>query len=219
MSGSERRRAETANDRFKQRFGQWVWSGVIVAALGHFALFQFFPSLSAAGVARESDFLRVLPLPELELPQPPKEISRPRPPVVTSKPVDEDVTIHRTTLEENRFETLPPPPSTVRGRDAGRLTPYTVRPELRDPARALRIVERHYPELLRAAGIGGTVTVRAYIDTLGRVTAVELGRSSGHEALDRAALEAVKLFEFTPALNRDQKVAVWVEQRIVFEVK
>ncbi len=27
------------------------------------------------------------------------------------------------------------------------------------------------------------------------------------------------VLEFTPALNRDKKVAVWIEQRITFEVR
>jgi TonB family protein len=48
---------------------------------------------------------------------------------------------------------------------------------------------------------------------------VETAVSSGSAALDQAALDAVRLFRFTPALNRDRKVALWVQQRIVFEVK
>ena len=78
---------------------------------------------------------------------------------------------------------------------------------------------REYPPLLKAAGIGGSVTVLAHIDASGRVVEAEVAVSSGNEALDRAALAAVKRFRFTPALNRDRKVSVWVRQRIVFEVK
>ena len=210
---------ETANDRFKQSFSGWVWGSVTLAAVFHFALFEYFPKLTAADLSRdEPAIVKLLPPPEIKIPPPPEEIRRPQVPVPASVDLDEAVTIHPTTLDENPVETLPPPP--VEGVvKTSRFTPYTVRPELKDPAEALRIVEREYPPLLRAAGVGGSVTVLAHIDTLGRVVEAEIAVSSGSQALDQAALGAVKQFRFRPALNRDRKVSVWVQQRIVFELK
>ena len=210
---------KTANDRFKQSFGGWVWGGVTLAAVFHFALFEYFPKLTAADLGRdETTIFTLLPPPEITIPPPPEEIRRPQVPVPSSMDLDENLTIHPTTLDENPVETLPPPPVEGAVTDT-RFTPYTVRPELRDPGEALRIVERKYPPLLRAAGVGGSVTVLAHVDTQGRVVAAEMAVSSGNPTLDQAALEAVRLFRFTPALNRDRKVSVWVQQRIVFEVK
>ena len=40
---------------------------------------------------------------------------------------------------------------------------------------------------------------------------------SGHEALDGAALKVGEIMEFTPALNRDQKVKVWIALPIIFK--
>jgi len=126
----------------------------------------------------------------------------------------------RTTLEANPVDQLPPPPGPeAEGATDFQFIPVTVRPELRDPAAALRIVERYYPPLLKDAGVGGSVVVGAFIDTAGRVQDVRLLRSCGNQSLDYAALQAVSLFEFTPALNRDQKVAVWIKQPITFEVR
>jgi protein TonB len=211
---------ETANDRFKRSFGAWLWGGVVVAAVAHFALFQLFPELTAADFSREVDEIPLIPLPEIDIPKPPEPIQRPLVPQVGPVDLAEDLTISPTTWEANPVEQLPLPPG-EEGEWVGAsdLVPFTVAPKLRDPAHAARIVEQHYPPLLKDAGAGGSVVVEAFVDTLGRVQDVRLSRSSGVRSLDRAALQAVRLLEFTPALNRDKKVAVWIEQRITFEVR
>jgi protein TonB len=56
-----------------------------------------------------------------------------------------------------------------------------------------------YPESSRLSGEQGVVLVRAGVATTGQVTRVELARSSGHSALDRAAVEAVGGWKFRPA--------------------
>ena len=98
-------------------------------------------------------------------------------------------------------------------------TPYTVAPELRNRADVGRALERHYPPLLRDAGIGGTVLVWFFIDEEGRVVKTELNKTSGYEALDEAAMRVGDLMRFSPALNRDQKVPVWVALPISFQAR
>jgi len=209
----------TANDRFKQSFGGWVWGSITLAAVFHFALFEYFPKLTAAELpGPETIPTHLLPPPKVDVPDPPDEIPHPKVPIPGDTKVDESLTIHPTTFVENPVEDLPPPP--VEGmRVATDRVRYTVRPGLKDPAEAQRIVQRLYPPLLKSAGIGGRVTVLAYVDTLGHVLDAETAISSGNQALDEAALKAVKQFRFTPALNRDRKVSVWIQQAIVFEVK
>ena len=46
--------------------------------------------------------------------------------------------------------------------------------------------------------------------------AIKLFRSSGHDALDEAAAKVAEIMQFSPALNRDQKVQVWVQIPITF---
>ncbi|NIR43602.1 MAG: energy transducer TonB [Gemmatimonadetes bacterium] len=212
-------RRQTANDRFKREFSGWMWCGVIVAAALHFAFFQFFPDLAVRELgAEQNTVIDVMRLPEIDIPPPPDEIRGPEIPVAGPMDLDEDVTISPTTLDEATLP--PPPPDQVSGQTGGTgFAVYTVAPRVKDKTRAQRIVERHYPALLEQAGVGGSVTLQAYVDTTGRVLDARLVSSSGNAQLDEAALEAVLLFEFIPALDRDKKVAVWIEQRITFEVR
>jgi protein TonB len=57
-----------------------------------------------------------------------------------------------------------------------------------------------YPEEARRLGHAGVVTVRAVIDADGSVASARITRSSGYDALDRAALKAVQYWRFTPAV-------------------
>ena len=209
-------KSETANDRFKSEFGRWMWGGMMVAVAFHFGLFQFFPELTAEDLGPGRDVIPIDPLPRIDIPEPPDPIRRPPIPVVGDMDVDENVTIHKTTLDDNPIP--PPPPSQIGfNRDHEAFAVYTTAPRVKDRRHALALVGRHYPALLKDAGIGGTVRVEAFIDTSGRVLDARLVGSSGNVLLDEAALEAVRLFEYTPALNRDTKVSVWIRQLIIFE--
>jgi protein TonB len=57
----------------------------------------------------------------------------------------------------------------------------------------------HYPRSAARAGLGGTVLLAITIDAAGHITQVSVDRSSGHEVLDRAALEAVQDLADVPA--------------------
>ncbi len=113
-------------------------------------------------------------------------------------------------FREDRFERIPPLSS------APVFTPYTVKPDYINTNEVREALAREYPPLLRDAGIGGTTIVWFFIDEEGVVRNQEVFRSSGHEALDQAALRVAPVFRFTPALNRDQAVPVWVQLPITF---
>jgi TonB family protein len=76
-----------------------------------------------------------------------------------------------------------------------------------------------YPALLRDAGVGGTVRVYFYIDEDGVVRDTRIDQSSGHPALDDAALSVASVYRFSPALNRDRPTPVWVSFPITFQVR
>ena len=78
---------------------------------------------------------------------------------------------------------------------------------------------REYPPLLRTAGIGGTVIVWFFISEEGQVLDRRVARSSGHVPLDEAALQVADIFKFSPALNRENIVQVWIQLPIAFEVR
>ena len=56
-----------------------------------------------------------------------------------------------------------------------------------------------YPENLRAAGIGGVVTMEALIGTDGNIQDVR-AVASPHPDLEAAAIEAVRQWQYTPTL-------------------
>ena len=98
-------------------------------------------------------------------------------------------------------------------------TPYTVSPQMKNTADVVRAMQRYYPPLLRDAGIGGTVIVWFLIDETGEVIKTQLKKTSGHTALDEAGLKVAEVAKFTPALNRDQKVKVWIELPVQFKTQ
>lgn len=95
-------------------------------------------------------------------------------------------------------------------------TPMTHAPELRNRLELRTVLESNYPPLLRDAGIGGSPVVHVYIDTLGIVQRTLLAKSSGYPALDEAAVSVAQVMKFSSALNRGNKVGVWVQIPIVF---
>jgi protein TonB len=98
-------------------------------------------------------------------------------------------------------------------------TPFTVAPTLRNRDDVGRALEREYPPLLRDAGVGGKVEVWIRISDAGVVEAVQVNQTSGHPALDEAALKVGQVMQFTPAMNRDKQVPVWVSIPITFQVR
>jgi periplasmic protein TonB len=215
---------DTANDRFKRSFGDWFWYSIAAAAMVHLMLFAFFPEMSSADMSMSSEELIAIDIPDqIEIPPPPEQIARPATPVVSAAMIDDDITIAPTTFDANPIENLPPPPTSSGGDvDISRapvFTPYQVAPELINRAEVQRVLVRNYPPLLRDAGIGGAPTVHFFIDENGRVINRLLNKSSGYPALDEAAMAVAEVMRFTPALNREQKVKVWIELPIVFTAR
>jgi len=98
-------------------------------------------------------------------------------------------------------------------------TPFTVAPSILNREEIVQAMRDAYPALLREAGIGGTINVFFHIDEEGQVRATRVHRSSGHEALDEAALSVASVFRFEPALNGRERTPVWVSLPITFQVR
>jgi len=222
-ASADQERVLTANDRFKRSFGTWFWGSMILATVAHFCVFNFWPEMTAEDVSFTAAELEAIELPpEIEIPPPPEAIARPATPVIAAADIDEDITIAPTTFEDNPVEDLPPPPEDLGATDisaAPTFTPYTVKPDVKNRAEVQRALEREYPPLLRDAGIGGQVMVWFFIDEQGAVQNTLVNQSSGHKALDDAALKVAEVIEFTPALNRDKRVPVWISLPITFTTR
>lgn len=220
----ERRRgiAQTANDEFKKNYASWFAGGLIFAVLAHFALFELFPQFRAADIGTKSKAMETVELPpQVEIPPPPQQIARPATPKVSTADVSEDVTISETTFESNPAEDLPPPPSGEGSSKSDRpsFIPYDVAPELKNGSEVQQFLQRVYPPSLKSSGIGGTVVLWIFVDKEGEVEKARVQKSSGYDALDQAAKKVANQMAFSPAMNRDKKTAVWVQQRVQFQVK
>lgn len=97
------------------------------------------------------------------------------------------------------------------------VVPYTVRPELLNTREVLRALENNYPPTLKNAGIGGEVVLWILVSEEGQVLNTSLHRSSGYDAFDQAAVTVARTMRFSPALNRNEKVMVWIEMPITFK--
>ena len=213
---------ETANERLKRTFSSWFWGSMIAATVLHFGAFAFWPELTTDDMSFTSEELEAIELPpEIEIPPPPQQIARPATPVIAAADIDEDITIAPTTFDDNPVDDLPPPPSDVAAdiSAAPTFTPYTVAPSILNRDEVVRAMVREYPALLRDAGIGGTVKVYFFIDENGQVRDTRIDQTSGHQALDDAALNVAGVYRFSAALNRDKKVPVWVSFPITFQVR
>ena len=75
-----------------------------------------------------------------------------------------------------------------------------------------------YPDSARREGREGRVLLRVLVDDQGRTRTVEINSSSGSDALDRAAAEAIRRWRFYPARNGDQSVESWLRIPVEFRL-
>ncbi len=77
-----------------------------------------------------------------------------------------------------------------------------------------------YPVDLFEQGVEGTVVLRLFVDSTGKTIpdSTRVKESSGHTALDTAALAAVPALRFAPALRNGVPASTAFEQPIIFRV-
>ena len=76
-----------------------------------------------------------------------------------------------------------------------------------------------YPVMARRRGYEGKVVLNVLVDIKGMVSEIIIKHPSGHLSLDRAALQSVKRWLFTPATEDGRPVAMWVDVPIHFQLK
>jgi TonB family protein len=103
----------------------------------------------------------------------------------------------RVSISEELQPQYPPPPSTPASSEVNGLAPVRVGGNVKVPTK-IKDVRPVYPLDAMDAGVSGVVIIEAVIDTTGSVHSARVLRSI--PALDRAALEAVQQWRFTPTL-------------------
>lgn len=77
----------------------------------------------------------------------------------------------------------------------------------------------YYPLRARRKGYQGTVLLDVIVQTDGRAKSVSLAQSSGHEMLDKTALQTVRRWRFIPAHQGRKPVETTVQIPITFKIK
>jgi TonB family protein len=75
-----------------------------------------------------------------------------------------------------------------------------------------------YPDIARREGREGTVIVSVLVGEDGRSKSFELKRSSGSEALDKAATDSLRRWRFHAARDGNKSIETWVNVPIVFRL-
>ena len=156
-----------------------------------------------------------------------------------SRPMKRPVTIELELVPETEMR-LPLPPPPVR-----RIEPVAYAPPVREhklpppvvvtefpleeeveaaelwmveqPPRVLKKVMPAYPDSARRALVEGKVFVRVLVGREGRVEHID--RIEGPQVFHRVVAQAAKAWEFSPAVQNDRAVPVWVSLPFVFELE
>ena len=204
----------TANTELHGRYGRYFKMFTGVAVVVHALVIVFFVAPRAAGFDKGIDEFEVIDIPpEIKIPPPPEEIARPATPVISDEPVEEDITIAETDIVEDQVVPDAPPPPAAEVGNQFTFTPYTVKPKCEKGCTADDVL-RHVPPLLKRSGISCSLTVGIKIDTSGKVSAIDLLKSSGNPSCDKAAETWARSTKWTTAFNRDQPVVVWIAQPV-----
>jgi protein TonB len=181
----------------KSRYGNVLQKGLLIALA--FSLFVFMTSIERVKNPYKKEITQSVVT--IDLPPELRQITKPPPPPRPTVPVEtesedipDDVTIETTDLNVYSAPAKPePPPAFVA---------YDTAPEL------IHKVVPEYPELARQAGVVGTVWMNLWVDVDGNVVQAKYMR--GPEIFKASATTAAMQMKFTPALQRDKPVAVWV---------
>jgi len=92
----------------------------------------------------------------------------------------------------------------------------STRPRILNSDELTAAIADRYPTALRERGVGGTIGIQFLIGTAGDVQQIRMGQVSAYPALDSAALEVAQLYRFSPALDGDHPLSVWVSHAISF---
>jgi protein TonB len=222
--------ARTENERFKERARRWTWYGLAAAAVAHALIFLIAPGmgpveLAWAPAASEMRVVELEPPPPVEVPSPPAPLVRPAAPEPPRLELPGDLVV---VAEPSIEETIRAPEIPIPARpkeaveelaDFEHFMPYMVQPELVNRSEVARALEREYPRALQNRGIEGSVVVWFWIDEEGKVRKYEIRQSSGHAALDEAAVRVIPIMKFRPARRHGEPIRVIVALPIRFELE
>ncbi|MEE2658123.1 MAG: energy transducer TonB [Candidatus Latescibacterota bacterium] len=206
-----RKKAPEADPR--QTYAKTFWSCFGISAVFHIFVVVLFPDFEADAYAKSEDavIIQIEDVPETRQERRPPPPPRPVVPIVSnSEDIPDDATIMETDLDFGLDDLAPPPP-------LEELREIELEEEEEEIVEIWRVEKQPvptksprpaYPEIARKAGITGNVSVEVLVDKQGKVEAI--GQIIGNEVFHEAARQAAMKWEFTPAIQNDRPVKVWV---------
>ena len=198
-------RLKSKDADLKRTYARDLWASVGFAVLLLAAVAAIDPQIvfDASRPVKRPVIIEIEPVPatEMRLPLPPPPVRRIEP-VAYAPPVRE----HK----------LPPPVV---------VTEFPLEEEVEaaelwmveQPPKVLKKVMPAYPDSARRALVEGKVFVRVLVGREGRVEHID--RIEGPQVFHRVVAQAAKAWEFSPAVQNDRAVPVWVSLPFVFELE
>ena len=153
---------------------------------------------------------RVLPTDPIVNPVTPKPLPKPRIPVAADDPneienviIPKDSTLFARFGEQDPYE-IPSPGTFIPCEKYPKIT-YAPAPE--------------YPPIAKTAGIEGKVFLQIFVGKDGKPKKVFVAKSYVTSDCDSVAVKTAWNFRFSPAMQRDKPVGVWVSMPIVFKLQ
>ena len=174
------------------------------------------PSVHQAQRRAEQIVIQMDEIPETRQLRRPPPPPRPAVPIETeSEDVPDDVTIESTDLDFDDILDLPPPPPDFVDKGLEEDEPIELWAVEEKPT-ITHMVPPEYPQVALKAGVQDVVLVRVLIGKDGKVREASIMR--GKEMFHASALEAVRQYIFSPALQNDKPVPVWMALPIRFRL-
>jgi len=145
-------------------------------------------------------------------PPPPPQMEKPPPPFVPPPDINLVTEAPTQTITQVTTTITPPPPVAP---------PKPQAPAISAPAsigRAHECGSRFYPPLATRLGHQGVTTIGFTIQPDGSVTNVHVTESSGHDELDQAAVPCAERWQYKPAMQNGQPVAVPWTTKVVWKL-
>ena len=214
-------RGKQPEANLKLGYRRTFWIAVGISGLLHLAFFALFPAIdfSAYSKPQEQIIIQLEEIPETRQERRPPPPPRPVVPIATENPnVPDDATIETTDLDLDLADLLPPPPleelqevELEEEEEVVELWKVEKQPEVIESAKP------DYPEIALKANIEGRVFVLALVGKDGKVE--QVGKVTGPEVFHEAAKVAAWKWVFSPAMQNDKPVRVWVSLPFTFQLK
>ena len=209
----------------RRNYNKSLWISVGGSTLLNGLLIFFYPTHGPDALTQPEKpiLIQLEQIPETRQERRPPPPPRPVVPIATDDPdLPDDITIESTDLDLNLDDLLPPPPLEEFEEEIELEAEEEVVDiwKVEEEPRPIGGIEKQpkpkYPEIAQKAGIEGRVFVKVLVGKDGKVE--QAGVISGPEVFHEVARAAAMQWTFSPAIQNDKPVRVWVSLPFVFKL-